>query len=145
MDEESFSIEDNCGGIPRTIAINYAFKMGREADDTRDSETETIGMYSVGMKRAIFKMGLSAKVRTLFNDDAFEVDITPDWLSEKEWKPLPIEDSIAADRLSEPGTRITVEELYTGVTRHFINPGFLTICAIPFPSISRCFCSVVSE
>ena len=125
MDEQSFSIEDNCGGIPRTIAINYAFKMGREAGDTRDAETETIGMYGVGMKRAIFKMGLSAKVRTLFDDDAFEVAITPNWLSEKEWKPLPIEDSTAVDRLSEPGTRITVGELYPGVARHFTNPGFL--------------------
>ena len=125
MDGKSFSIEDNCGGIPRAVAIEYAFKMGREPGDTRDSETETIGMYGVGMKRAIFKMGLSAKVRTRHHDDAFEVAITPGWLSEKEWKPLPIEDSAVADRLSEPGTRITVEELYPGVARHFTNPGFL--------------------
>src|SRR6266568_8834447 len=37
---DHFSIEDNCGGIPRDIAKKYAFKMGREPDDDRDSETE---------------------------------------------------------------------------------------------------------
>ena len=26
----------NCGGIPRDVAINYAFKMGREPDDDRE-------------------------------------------------------------------------------------------------------------
>src|SRR4051812_48083027 len=45
LTEELFSIEDNCGGIPREVAKNYAFKMGREPDDDRDSENETIGMY----------------------------------------------------------------------------------------------------
>src|SRR5688572_4699982 len=65
MTIESFTIEDNCGGIPREIAINYAFKMGREPDDSRDAESETIGMYGVGMKRAIFKIGKNAVVHSL--------------------------------------------------------------------------------
>eukprot|EP01039_Chlorochromonas_danica_P013603 gene13603-15769_t len=71
-----FSIEDNCGGIPRDVAKNYAFKMGREPDDQRDAESETIGMYGVGMKRAIFKMGREARVRTRYGEDTFEVPIT---------------------------------------------------------------------
>jgi hypothetical protein len=62
--KDHFSIEDNCGGIPREVAKNYAFKMGREPNDNRDSDTETIGMYGVGMKRAIFKMGRNAIVKT---------------------------------------------------------------------------------
>ena len=31
-----FKISDDCGGIPRIIAKNYAFKMGRELADERD-------------------------------------------------------------------------------------------------------------
>src|SRR5581483_10252834 len=58
--KDQFSIEDNCGGIPRDVAINYAFKMGREMYYNGASDTETIGMYGVGMKRAIFKMGKNA-------------------------------------------------------------------------------------
>jgi hypothetical protein len=80
LSKEQFTIEDNCGGIPREVAINYAFKMGREPDDDRDSESETIGMYGVGMKRAIFKMGKDALVRTRHGNDTFEVPITSNWL-----------------------------------------------------------------
>ena len=80
LSADKFCIHDNCGGIPRETAKNYAFKMGREPDDERDSTTETIGMYGVGMKRAIFKMGRDALVRTLCKDDAFEVPISSDWL-----------------------------------------------------------------
>ncbi len=123
---EHFSIKDNCGGIPRDIARNYAFKMGREPDDERDSEDETIGMYGVGMKRAIFKMGRDALVRTRHGDDSYEVPITPSWLDAKGWDPLPIKDTTAGgDLLDEPGTWIHVGDLYTGVSRHFTNAAFL--------------------
>lgn len=122
---DHFSIEDNCGGIPREVAKNYAFKMGREPDDDRDSETETIGMYGVGMKRAIFKMGREALVRTRYGEDTFEVPITSAWLDAKGWEPLPInEPTEANEKLAEPGTVITVRQLYEGVARHFANEAF---------------------
>lgn len=123
--KDQFSIEDNCGGIPRDVAINYAFKMGREPDDDRDSDTETIGMYGVGMKRAIFKMGKDALVRTRHGDDTFEVPITSEWLEAKNWDPLPInEPTNANEALPQPGTRIIVKNLYEGVARHFENDAF---------------------
>jgi hypothetical protein len=122
---EHFSIEDNCGGIPRDVAKNYAFKMGREPDDDRDSDTETIGMYGVGMKRAIFKMGRGALVRTRHGEGTFEVPITSAWLDAKGWDPLPInEPTEVSEKLAEPGTTIHVRELYEGVSRHFANEGF---------------------
>jgi hypothetical protein len=125
MNESTFVIEDDCGGIPRDVAVNYAFKMGREADDTRDAEDETIGMYGVGMKRAIFKMGETASVQTLHGEECFEVSISPDWLKEKEWKPLPIQDLNDNARLAAPGTRITVTSLYSGVARLFVSDAFI--------------------
>ncbi|BEV12059.1 ATP-binding protein [Asticcacaulis sp. DW145] len=122
---DHFSIEDNCGGIPRRVAMDYAFKMGRDSDDERDSDTETIGMYGVGMKRAIFKMGREAKVRTRHADDTFEVPITSAWLEAKGWDPLPINEPTEADeKLPEPGTIIRVDDLYPGVSRHFANESF---------------------
>src|SRR5512140_3362542 len=95
--EDHFSIEDNCGGIPRDVAKNYAFKMGREPDDDRDSDSETTGIYGVGMKRAIFKMGREALVRTRHGQDTFEVPITSAWLDAKGWEPLPIDEPTEAD------------------------------------------------
>jgi hypothetical protein len=122
---ESFAIEDDCGGIPRNVAINYAFKMGREPDDERDADAETIGMYGVGMKRAIFKMGRDALVRTLFEGDAFEVPISSAWLDNKDWEPLPIKDSLPQTKLKKAGTRIEVSTLHHSVSRHFKNDGFI--------------------
>ncbi len=125
LTKDFFSIEDNCGGIPREVAKNYAFKMGRDSDDDRDSDAETIGMYGVGMKRAIFKMGSEALVRTRYGDDAFEVPITSAWLGAKGWDPLPInEPTEASERLAEPGTLIYVHELRDGVAKHFSNEAF---------------------
>lgn len=124
--KDHFSIEDNCGGIPRDVAKNYAFKMGREPDDDRDSDSETIGMYGVGMKRAIFKMGRSALVKTRHGNDTFEVPFTSEWLNAKDWDPLPINEATnASDNLGKPGTRIYVSELNEGVARHFANPAFV--------------------
>lgn len=123
--ENHFLIADNCGGIPREVAKNYAFKMGRELDDGRDSDSETIGMYGVGMKRAIFKMGRNALVRTRHGDDTFEVPITSQWLEAKNWDPLPInEPTEANEQLAEAGTSIYVSDLYDGVSRYFANEAF---------------------
>jgi hypothetical protein len=124
LSDEFFLIQDNCGGIPRDIAKNYAFKMGREPDDGRDADNETIGMYGVGMKRAIFKMGRNAKVRSLYGDDAFEVPISSDWLDNKDWDPLPMLAPDPETRLAAPGTHIQIGNLYPGVAKHFTNDAF---------------------
>ena len=122
---DEFAIEDDCGGIPRKIAIEYAFKMGRETDDARDTDAETIGMYGVGMKRAIFKMGRDSLVRTLFEGDAFEVPISSAWLDSKNWDRLPIKESSLEKKLKKPGTRIEIRTLHPSVLRHFKNEGFI--------------------
>lgn len=121
---DQFSITDNCGGIPRKIAIEYAFKMGRDPDDTRDSETETIGMYGVGMKRAIFKMGRDAVVQSRNDNDPFDVHISSEWLDDKAWRDLPLTDSETDDALLEHGTRIRVSELNPSISKHFQSAAF---------------------
>lgn len=123
--KDHFSVTDNCGGIPRDVARDYAFKMGRDPDDDRDANDETIGMYGVGMKRAIFKMGREALVRTKHGDDEFEVAITSTWLDAKDWSPLPITNPNGdGEPLGAPGTRIFVGGLYPGVAKHFTNKAF---------------------
>ena len=125
LDAKGFKIIDNCGGIPRDVAKNYAFKMGRDPDDTRDSDSETIGMYGVGMKRAIFKMGNNAIVYTSHNEDLYQVKIKPEWLENKNWEPLPIISCDAIEGLASSGTIIEVNDLYSGVSRHFQNQSFV--------------------
>ena len=55
--KDSFSIHDNCGGIPWSLH-GYAFRMGRDRNRPSDA-AGTVGVYGIGMKRAMFKMGKS--------------------------------------------------------------------------------------
>jgi hypothetical protein len=124
LSKTRFSISDDCGGIPRDIAMKYAFKMGREADDDRDLTTETIGMYGVGMKRAIFKMGKDSVVKTKHGKDSYKVPISSQWLDAKGWEPLPIEALSSTQVMKRAGTTIEVTNLYPAVSRHFDQPVF---------------------
>ena len=102
-------IEDNCGGIPLEVAERYAFRMGRPKGTADDDDIFTIGTYGIGMKRAIFKMGRSARVRSQTIEDAFNVMILPAWLaSDNSWE-LPVE-SIENDD-AESGTLIEITDL----------------------------------
>ena len=129
-----FSISDNCGGIPIDIARRSAFAIGRPQIISGHAGGGTVGMYGVGMKRAIFKFGKRAVV-TSYNDDPLRVEVTPEWLKSADWTPLPIEHpsadsvlhgttSIAVTELNPPvaaefGVKEFREELATAIAQHF--------------------------
>ncbi len=112
-----FEIVDNCGGIDRKTAINYAFMLGRR--NPQDSNLETIGMYGIGMKRAIFKTGRSATVTSDPREgNPFKVVIDPNWLGDDDNWRLPLID--IQEGLSDGrGTCIRVEKLYDAISRQF--------------------------
>lgn len=104
FDEKSFTIADNCGGIPRDRAENYAFRMGKPVE-VNETDLMTVGVYGIGMKRAIFKIGRSGVVSTRHRSHSYKVLITESWRDdEKSWD-FPIED-MALDALSGSGTKI---------------------------------------
>lgn len=112
---KGFELHDNCGGIPRDVAIHKAFRLGRpESQD--EEKIETVGVYGIGMKRAIFKIGKQATVFSQHKDDAFEVNIDNDWLhADDDWE-LPIEDA-KAQKIN--GTSIVVKDLYEPISQQF--------------------------
>ncbi|WP_447858651.1 ATP-binding protein [Enterobacter ludwigii] len=81
FDENCFKIIDNCGGIPGELAEEYAFRLGRPTEREKE-ELPTIGVYGIGMKRAIFKMGTSAKILSKTDTEQFSVNITPEWMTD---------------------------------------------------------------
>jgi hypothetical protein len=114
--EDEFVVEDNCGGIPYDLARKYAFMMGRPAEYQGDKEG-TIGVYGIGMKRAIFKMGRSCVVFSDTKEKAFEVAITKEWLDDDQnWN---LEAVTVKKELAAHGTRITVRDLYKTVRNEF--------------------------
>lgn len=112
--ESGFSIEDNCGGIPIEIAKWSAFRMGR-ADPTLDIDLPTVGVYGIGMKRALFKLGAHCVVESQTTEGSFSLTITPEWMeSDTEWE---LDLIVGAGQLSTPGTRITVTYLRDGIAQ----------------------------
>ena len=71
--KDSFMISDNCGGIPWSLH-DYAFRMGR-ASDRPSHVPGGVGVYGIGMKRAIFKMGEHCLVSTQNADNRYEVEV----------------------------------------------------------------------
>ncbi len=104
VDRERIVVTDQAGGIDPERAQRDVFRLGRVPGGT-DS---TLGVYGIGLKRAVFKMGRDITIRSWHPRGAFEVRITPEWLlDESNWK-LPMT-SIRGTRRT--GTEILVEGL----------------------------------
>ena len=112
LSKDRFELEDNCGGIPFELARSRAFRLGRPPTDVAANDERTVGVYGIGMKRAIFKLGKDATVVSN-GDTPFRVDIGPKWLVSDEWKPLKLRRVDPND--DDLGPRITVKQLYPGV------------------------------
>lgn len=111
FDKNSFSISDNCGGIPWDLH-NYAFRMGKE-DQNRDNNLPTVGVYGIGMKRAIFKIGKHCLISTQNKGDCYDVEIMPTWIADPDDWQLPVSES--SEPPKEDGTTIAIGELNEGI------------------------------
>ncbi len=124
---EHFSIKDNCGGMTLDNAVNHAFTFGRRA--TEEHDEYSIGVYGIGMKRAVFKLGNDVRIRSTFQDSdksnlTFAVPIiVADWLGDDD--PPWDFDIVEAEPLDENGVEIVVSELTPGAATAFGNPAFL--------------------
>ena len=115
FDEQTFSISDNCGGIPWSLS-QYAFRMGR--DPQREPESAgVVGTYGIGMKRAIFKMGKGCAISTQSGSDQYRVDITPQWVDDEDDWDIPVHRR--DESMEEDGTVIVVGDLHEGISTNF--------------------------
>lgn len=114
FDATSFSITDNCGGIPWDQR-DYAFRMGRPSEAKPVSGS--VGVYGIGMKRAIFKIGKRCTISTRNGNDQYTIEITPQWLeNEDEWN---IDVSDSRTEMGNASTIIKVNDLYEGIASRF--------------------------
>jgi hypothetical protein len=118
----TFVIEDNCGGMTLKTLEEDAFRLGRPPNP-RDKDLGTVGVYGIGMKRAIFKMGSSANVRTRHDTSEYEVRIPANWVGNEHWA-FEIE-RVRTPSLPSAGTRITITDLHADIRAAFANPDFL--------------------
>lgn len=121
FDGKHFQIEDNCGGIPADL-IARALRLGRPDPSKTPNGSHVkdpkngVGVYGIGMKRAIFKMGGDAILLTQNQDARYEVDISTEWLNSDGWD-LSVE--LAKTPMKQDGTSIRIESLYEAIQEMF--------------------------
>lgn len=125
FDRDSFSIEDNCGGIDADTAIKYAFRFGRPPG--MPETPGSVGQFGVGMKRSLFKMGNWFGIVSIHptSDFVLNVDVE-DWAKKvdehgKEIWEFEFEDlhTDVSHDIKECGTAITVKRLHTPIAEEF--------------------------
>lgn len=131
FNSDGFEVSDNCGGISISEAIDYAFHFGRRSDAPTEGEY-SIGLYGIGMKRAIFKMGASIDILSSNTKEAFHTTIdvnewlnrapviSPDNFSREDWD-FDMEDAAINP---DTGTTIKVTQLYPNIASQFNNAEF---------------------
>lgn len=119
LDRAFFEISDNCGGIGVDEAKKYAFRFGRDSTQRIDA-VHGIGLYGIGMKRALFKLGGLARIASSTTQQSFLVEIdVAQWLERKPW-----DFEMNVGKPVQPGTRIKIENLREGVAEELGNTAF---------------------
>lgn len=120
LNEKNFILKDNCGGMSLRLAEKYAFRFGRP-DEERDEDIPTVGVYGIGMKRALFKLGTDCLIESHHENDHFSVHITPSWLSKDDNWNLPI--NPINSKTDHDGVSITINKLHPSIAVAFSKTG----------------------
>lgn len=125
--KEIFRIKDSCGGISVDDARSYCFRFGRDSK-RQDDLIGGIGVFGIGMKRALFRMGNNFIVKSVTPTEHFVIKVdVKEWL-EDEGTDWTFEfDDIGQNEendLSECGTEIIVSNLHPSIGYSFNNVYF---------------------
>lgn len=137
INNKEFKIVDNCGGIDYDYAKEEAFNFGHSlnAKNYKDSK---LGVYGIGLKRAIFKIGNSISISSATDTNSFQIDLQVDqWVKNDsvidDWT-LPI---VKDPKLHfKSGTSILINKLNPDIIER-VNDG--TFFDTLFESISKTF------
>jgi len=115
LSSNEFSIIDNCFGIDRNTAINYAFRFG--SDGPRVISKSGLSVYGIGMKRAFFKIGNDIQLISETKDESYQINIDVEkWAQEVDW------DFYLDDKTKTPnhtGTSIKIKNLNPSISKKF--------------------------
>lgn len=125
FDSEHFEIIDYCGGISKNRLLNEVFRFGFLDLGVREN---TIGVYGIGLKRSIFKMGGKILLETDDGNDYCKLCIEVDeWIrDDKDWG-IDLTDT-SSSRLNgtQPYTLLRITDLGNEASDLFRSPEFET-------------------
>jgi hypothetical protein len=105
---QSITITDNAGGVSRGD-LRYLIAPGASKNLV---DSETIGLFGVGGKRAVIALGEHVTVQTCHgNGPSFQIDITKEWMESDDWS-MP---AYKIPSISQNTTRIECNKLNTEI------------------------------
>jgi hypothetical protein len=114
-------VADRCGGIPLARAKSSVFRLGRVDSDVESA----LGVYGIGLKRAIFKIGREIVIESRTRKDGFRLALDVDKWTQKEGWSIPFEQIAKASSAASAGTTITIRRLTPEVTLRLNDPTLL--------------------
>ena len=107
ISQTEFEISDNCGGITQEDALNKVFRFGH-----LNPQGSQLGVYGVGLKRALFKIGNNIEVISRTANEGFKANLEVDkWAKDRDnWK-IPLTFVSGAGSLDRAGTKISIQFL----------------------------------
>ncbi len=106
-DLKSFNLVDTCGGISIEEAKNEVFRFGHKAD----VQPSQLGVYGIGLKRAIFKIGNAISISSHTEQEGFKTHIdVPKWAKDRNWFILLEPTDLSSNGL-KAGTSISISQL----------------------------------
>ena len=142
FDVQHFRISDNCGGIDYQYALKDVFNFGHSTARSK----EYLGVYGVGMKRALFKMGDNFKIESKTVNNGFKcvLDVA-EWMKKDskmgDWT-IPLAEVSAARTPKQAGTEIVVSSLKKEVADLLSSPRFASDLS---KAISRVYAFLVDK
>ncbi len=125
MSKDRFTIEDNCGGIDIETAQKYVFKFGRPSDRQNNIEGYFTGIFGIGMKRALFKLGNKFEVISTTSSEFFDLNVDiRQWIKEEEWN-FQFDQAETNMQNNSVGTKIIVEDLKPDIISKFESEMFI--------------------
>lgn len=140
VSKNSFQLFDSCGGIDKAYLKENVFRFGNIKPEFKDA---TLGMYGIGLKRSIFKLG---KLITLITDDGkdyckMELNVH-EWEKTDDWT-IPFEtESSKLSGLDKPYTEITITDINEDVKEKFDLVAFQNDLS---DSIKKVYCLIIKD
>ena len=118
LSESMFKLEDFCGGIKKEKIYDHVFRFGKPSDD----RAKTIGVFGIGLKRALFKMGKKILIESDDGSDFYSILIDEKWLDDEDNWELNFEKEEETKGI--PMTRITISDLYPNIASELKSTSF---------------------
>ncbi|HTE02392.1 MAG TPA: ATP-binding protein [Mucilaginibacter sp.] len=141
INHKEFSIFDTCGGIQLDILKEQVFRFGSKVDSL---DNPTLGMYGIGLKRSIFKMGDNVKLETHDGEDYSLMNLdVPQWQQNDNVWDIPFEtEKSNLQPNQKPFTKITISRLHKEIAAQLGSAVFINDL---IEKIKKTYCLIIKD